>query len=112
MAADDRFQNVGHVTIEQNDIDTDPKSRLRLTHQFPPEYEVLLYLSFTCVVDRSGEPLVLNSKEPATLIGSITQYPPRGDQVQLKSPVDLIDPKAPDTVMATIEQLPAEISTL
>ncbi|TVZ93988.1 MULTISPECIES: hypothetical protein [unclassified Streptomyces] len=105
----------GSIVIEQNDIDADPKSLLRLTQQFPPKYEHIMVLDFAMIVEQSGngdEPLVLTTKDPAKLIGNLTQYPPRGDLYQLQNPVDLVDPDAPDTVVATLQKLPVKIGGL
>lgn len=70
----------GSVTIEQNDIDVDAKSTLRMTQQFPPKYEHRDTLNFTMIFDPpEGEPMVTITKEPMVLIGQLTQCPPRGD---------------------------------
>jgi hypothetical protein len=58
------------------------------------------------------EPLVLTTKNPAKLTGTLTQYPPRGDLYQLQNPVDLIDLENPDIVVATIQKLPVKIGGL
>lgn len=39
------------ITIEQNDVDVDAKSLLKLTQRFPPRYEQIMVLSFTMVID-------------------------------------------------------------
>ncbi|QLJ06389.1 hypothetical protein HZZ00_19440 [Streptomyces sp. NEAU-sy36] len=59
-----------------------------------------------------GEPLVLTTKDPAKLIGKLTQYPPRGDLYQLQDPVDLVLPDDPDTTIATIQKFPAKVGGL
>jgi hypothetical protein len=101
------------ITIEQNDVDVDATSLLRLTQRFPPRYEQVMLLSFTMTIDQPGdsvaEPLVLTTKDPAKLIGHLTQFPPRGDLYQLQNPVDLVLPDDPDTTIATIEKFPAKI---
>ncbi|MFJ8474033.1 hypothetical protein [Kitasatospora sp. NPDC094011] len=104
----------GTVTIEQSDIDAEPKGRLRLTQQFPPKYENLIDLSTcTMTIDRTdGEPLVLVPKGEATLIGQLTQYPPKGDLYQLKARVEFVDPAKPDDVAAVLEKLPAKVGGL
>ncbi|MET7784248.1 hypothetical protein ABZT28_52900 [Streptomyces sp. NPDC005388] len=42
----------GTITIEQNDVDVDSKSLLRLTQRFPPRYEQIMVLSFTMVIEQ------------------------------------------------------------
>ncbi|MFD7475981.1 hypothetical protein ACFV8Z_28460 [Streptomyces sp. NPDC059837] len=107
----------GSITIEQNDVDVDPKSLLRITQSFPPKFENIMVLSFTMVIEQpgngnGGEPLILTTKDPAKLIGTLTQYPPKGDLYQLQNPVDLIDLENPDTVVATLQKLPVKIGGL
>jgi len=116
----------GSITIEQNDVDVDPKSLLRITQSFPPKFEQIMVLSFTMVIEqpqamlamagikssKAYEPLILTTKDPAKLIGSLTQFPPKGDLYQLQNPVDLIDLENPDTVVATIKQFPVKVGGL
>jgi hypothetical protein len=108
--------DVGSITIEQNDVDVDAKSLLRLTQRFPPKYEQIMVLSFTMVIDqpqgRISEPLILTTKDPAKLIGSLTQFPPKGDLYQLQNPVDLVDLENPDTAVATIHKFPVKVGGL
>jgi hypothetical protein len=118
--------STGSITIEQNDVDVDPKSLLRITQRFPPRFEQIMVLSFTMVIEqpeamlamagikssKAYEPLILTTKDPAKLIGSLTQFPPRGDLYQLQNPVDLIDLEYPDTVVATIKQFPVKVGGL
>lgn len=99
----------GTVIIEQNDVDVDAKSTLKLTQRFPPKYEHTNIFSVSLTVDRPGaEPLVLVPKENFALIGKLTQYPARGDLYQLVKPVEFVDPEQPDTVVAVLEKLPAK----
>ena len=116
----------GSITIEQNDVDVDPKSLLRITQSFPPRFEQIMVLSFTMVIEqpqtmlamagikssKAYEPLILTTKDPAKLIGSLTQFPPKGDLYQLQNPVDLIDLENPDTVVATIQKFPVKVGGL
>ncbi|MDX3800483.1 hypothetical protein [Streptomyces sp. AK04-3B] len=104
----------GAITIEQNDVDADPGSLLRLTQQFPPRYECLLALdTCTMTIDQPGsEPLLLTPKGQFLLVAQLTQYPPRGDQYQLKNPVDFTEPDEPDTVVATLQKFPAKAGGL
>src|SRR5689334_2550615 len=79
----------GTATIEQTDVDATPKGLLKLTQQFPPKYECFYDLG-TCAltIERPGSgPLVLIPKAEATLVGQLTQYPPRGDLFQLNAPI-------------------------
>ncbi|MFF2518761.1 hypothetical protein [Streptomyces sp. NPDC058086] len=105
----------GRITIEQNDVDVDARSLLRVIQSFPPKFEHIMVLDFTMVIEQPGngaEPLVLRTKAPAKLIGTPTQFPPKGDLYQLQNPVDLIDLENPDTVVATIQKLPVKIGGL
>ncbi|MGW7545202.1 hypothetical protein ACWGKQ_29455 [Streptomyces sp. NPDC054770] len=113
-ALDDGGAEGGSITIEQSDIDVDSASLLRLTQQFPPKYECSLVLSpCTMVIEQPGsEPLVLTTKNRFTLVGQLTQYPPRGDLFQLQQPVDFVDLEDPDTVVATIQKFPAKVGGL
>ncbi|GAA1943992.1 twin-arginine translocation signal domain-containing protein [Amycolatopsis minnesotensis] len=124
-AGRDARQGGGTITIEQNDVDVDTKSLLKLTQRFPPRYEQIMVLSFTMTIDqpetlraagvpsnRLDEPLVLTTKDPAQLVGKLTQFPPRGDLYQLQNPVDLILPDEPDTTIATIEKFPVKVGGL
>ncbi len=116
-----RAASGGSITIEQNDVDIDPKSLLRIAQGFPPKFEQIMVLSFTMVVGQpqamgparaAYEPLILTTKDPARLIGSLTQFPPKGDLYQLQNPVDLVDLENPDTVVATIRQFPVKVGGL
>lgn len=105
----------GTITIEQNDVDVDAPSILRLVQKFPPRYEQVMVLSFTMTIDqpdRRAEPLVLVTKDPAKLIGHLTQFPPKGDLYRLQNPVDLVLPDDPDTTIATIQKFPVKVGGL
>ncbi|GGW13343.1 hypothetical protein GCM10018980_71890 [Streptomyces capoamus] len=41
----------GTITIEQDDVDVDAKSLLKLSQKFPPRYEQVMVLSFTITMD-------------------------------------------------------------
>ncbi|MFF9645852.1 hypothetical protein [Kitasatospora aureofaciens] len=100
----------GTVTFEQNDVDVDARGLLKLTQQFPPQYECSLDLR-TCAltIDRPGsEPLVLTPRGEATMSAKLTQYPPRGDLFQLKAPVEFVDPAKPDDIAAVLQKFPAK----
>lgn len=123
---DSAEQGGGTITIEQNDVDVDAKSLLKLTQKFPPRYEQTMVLSFTMTIDqpdgllrRAGirsrkayEPLVLTTKEPGMLVGQLTQFPPRGDLYQLQNPIDLVLPDDPDTTIASIQKFPVKVGGL
>ena len=116
----------GTITIEQNDVDVDAKSLLRLTQQFPPMFEQTMVLSFTMTIDnpekylrgagirtsKAYEPLVLTTKDPGRLLGSLTQFPPKGDLYQLQNPIDLVLPDNPDRTIATIDRFPVKVGGL
>ncbi|KAF9570128.1 hypothetical protein EC968_002146 [Mortierella alpina] len=105
-------ENDGTLTIEQNDVDEDAKSLLKLTQRFPPRYEHVNLLSFTLTIDHPDEPLVLITKDPMKLIGTLTQFPPKGDLYQLQNPVDLVLPDDPNTTLVTIQKFPVKIGGL
>ncbi|MFF1603360.1 hypothetical protein ACFVYV_38870 [Streptomyces mirabilis] len=49
-----------------------------MTQNFPPKFENIMVLDFTMTIEQpgngnGGEPLVLTTKDPAKLIGTITQ---------------------------------------
>ncbi|KAI8867850.1 hypothetical protein GQ42DRAFT_50108 [Ramicandelaber brevisporus] len=106
------------ITIEQSDVDVTPGSLLKMTQQFPPKFEQIMVLSFTMTIDqpdlmlRKREPLVLTTKDPAILVGKLTQFPPMGDIYQLQNPIDLVLPDNPDTTIATIEKFPVKVGGL
>ncbi|MFB7588314.1 hypothetical protein [Streptomyces sp. NPDC056169] len=107
----------GTITIEQNDVDVDAPTILRLTQNFPPKYEFREVSTFTMVIERPGDgngyaPLVLTTKEPMVLIGQLTQYPPRGDLYKLEKPVELVDLEDPTKVLAVIERFPVKVGGL
>ncbi|MFE2879234.1 hypothetical protein ACFXG6_32740 [Streptomyces roseus] len=96
-------------TIEQNDIDVDAKSLLRCTQQFPPKYEQVDVLSFTLVIDKpKSEPAILTTKDPMRQVATLTQFPPKGDQYAIQSPVELIDLENPDEVVARLTSFTAK----
>ncbi|MFB9689501.1 hypothetical protein [Amycolatopsis plumensis] len=111
---DGRARQGGTITIEQNDVDVDAKSLLKLTQKFPPRYEQIMVLNFTMTIDQPdrAEPLVLTTKDPAKLIGQLTQFPPSGDIYQLQNPVDLVLPDNPDDTVATLQQFPVKVGGL
>ncbi|MEU0634087.1 hypothetical protein [Streptomyces sp. NPDC005989] len=105
----------GTITIEQNDIDVDAHTTLRLTQQFPPKYEFREVTTFTMTIDQPGNgdgPLILTTKEPMVLIGKLTQFPPRGDLYQLEKSVELVDLEDPTKVLAVIEKFPVKVGGL
>lgn len=99
----------GTVVIEQNDVDVAAKSTLKLTQRFPPRYEHTNLFTVTLTIDRpSTQRLVLVSKYEMETIGTITQYPARGDLYRLVNPVEFVDPEDHDTVIATLLTFPAK----
>ncbi|MFJ8623435.1 hypothetical protein ACIRD3_11395 [Kitasatospora sp. NPDC093550] len=105
----------GTLTLEQNDVDVDPKGLLKLTQRFPPTYEYRIVMSpFVLTVDRpgDGEPQVLIPKGEVALVGRLTQFPPRGDLFQLEKPAELVHPDKPGDIVAVIEKFPAKVGGL
>lgn len=99
----------GNIVLEQNDVDEAPKSQLRLVQRFPPKYEHINVIDVSLKIEsEGGKPLVLAYKEPLVMKGSLTQYPARGDLYQLLKPVEFVDLKNPDLVIATLDKLPAK----
>lgn len=56
-----------------------------------------------------SELLVLATKEPSVLVGSLTSFPPKGDLYQLENPIDLVLPEDPAATVATIDKFPVQI---
>ncbi|MFF1354068.1 hypothetical protein [Streptomyces sp. NPDC058297] len=105
----------GTITIEQNDVDVDAPTTLRVTQQFPPKFEFREVSTFTMTIDQPGNgggPLILTTKEPMVLIGQLTQYPPRGDLYTLQKPVELVDLDDLDKVLAVLEKFPVKVGGL
>ncbi|UJW30453.1 hypothetical protein L3Q67_35440 [Saccharothrix sp. AJ9571] len=106
----------GAIVIEQQDAEVAAQSSLKLTQPFPQRYEQTMVLSFTMKIVQPGaridQPLVLTTKEPAVLVGHISQFPPKGDLYQLQNPVDLVLPGDPGTTIATIQAFPVRVGGL
>ncbi|MFD8134498.1 hypothetical protein [Streptomyces mirabilis] len=49
---DENGNGGGSVTIEQNDVDADPKSLLKVTQTFPPKFEIITVLDFTMTIEQ------------------------------------------------------------
>ncbi|MEV8438642.1 hypothetical protein AB0425_14785 [Actinosynnema sp. NPDC051121] len=126
LPANDGTDEVTTVTIEQNDIDVDAKSVLRLVSKFPPKFEQLMVLSFTMTIDNPGavlrsagirttvpsEPLVLSTKNPVQLASKLTKFPPKGDLYKLENPMELVLPDNPDTTIVKIDTFPVKVGGL
>ncbi|CAM3294108.1 hypothetical protein [Stackebrandtia soli] len=108
----------GTITIEQDDVDVDAQSTLRLTQTVPPRYELREITTFAMTIDGAGEdgPLVLGTRNPMVLIGQLTQYPPKGDLYRLENPVELVELKDREDStakpVAVIEQFPVKVGGL
>ncbi|MFD3565211.1 hypothetical protein ACFWVU_36955 [Streptomyces sp. NPDC058686] len=90
-------------TMEQNDVDVDARSLLKIVQPFPPKFEHRDVETFTLVIEKSGaEPVILTTKDPMVQISTLTQFPPKGDTYKLERPVELIDLENPDKVAARI----------
>jgi hypothetical protein len=111
-----RTRQGGSITIEQNDVDVDPKSLLTQTSQSPNRYDNTVVLDFTMTIDdpsqREREPLVLVTKNQQILRATLNRFPPAGDLYQQQNPVELVLPDDPDTVVAVIEHFPVKIGGL
>ena len=84
-----------------------------ISWNLPPKYEHTNVLSVLLIIEQpDGESLVLGSKDDMKLIGSTTQYPPKGDLYQLANPVEFMDPENPGTAVAVLQKLPAKCGGL
>ncbi|WP_406325061.1 hypothetical protein [Streptomyces niveus] len=106
----------GTVTFEQYDVDVEASSTLTMTQRFPPKYEHTIVVPVTATIDRPGQdPVVLFSKGPMVFSAPITQFPPRGDQYQLRAPVDFVaeeNAAGSEKAEATLEKFPARVGGL
>ncbi|MFI6048390.1 hypothetical protein ACIA8C_42730 [Nocardia sp. NPDC051321] len=99
----------GTVTLEQNDVDTDPQSNLRLTQKFPPSYEERDVISISAEIELPGQkPVTVQAKAPMILTAKLTRHPARGDRYRLEKPVDLVDPDQPNTVVARLTKFDSQ----
>ncbi|MEU1345338.1 hypothetical protein [Streptomyces sp. NPDC005827] len=104
---------MGAIVLEQNDVGVGPKSRVHLTLQFPPVYEVRETIGFTATISTDDSPVVLTTKEDVVVLcPRVTQFPPRGDLYKLEKAVELVDPKAPDTVVGRLLKFDAKTGGL
>lgn len=105
-AKSDADSEVASVDLEQSDR-TAPDGTLTLTQELPPKFQHREYIPLKATfTDHDGTDTVLESKEPMVLLGSLTQFPPRGELYRLEKPVDFVDPAHPDSVVATLEKFP------
>jgi len=116
----------GTITIEQNDVDVDTKSLLRLTQRFPPKFEQIMVLSFTMTIDNpeslphqagfrspvASEPLVLITEGSARLVGNLTSFPPTGSLYQLREPIKLGLKDHPNVTIAQLNQFPVTVGQI
>jgi hypothetical protein len=111
----------GNVTVALTAPAAGSITEQSLTTPFPANVALALPLKITvgtnpCVSagarGADTAPLVLTTKNPAQLIGKLTQFPPKGDLYQLQNPVDLINMENPDTVVATIQKFPVKVGGL
>jgi hypothetical protein len=56
-----------------------------------------------------SEPLVLTTKDPAVLTGSLSSFPPQGEVYQLQNPIELVLPEDSEATVATIDKFPVQI---
>ncbi|MFE2038528.1 hypothetical protein ACFXBB_35970 [Streptomyces scopuliridis] len=94
----------GRITLEQNDVDVDPKSILRLVSHFPPRFDEHDVIPVSATVELPGkETVVLDGIErlQASATG-LTQYPAKGDPYPLDRVVDFAASDRPDTAVARL----------
>lgn len=103
VTTSERMPEVGDLTIGKVETDTMPTD-LTFTFQNNP--------CRPATSPAKREPLILTTKDPAKLIGQLTQFPPQGDLYQLQNPVDLIDLDNPDVTVATIQKFPVKVGGL
>jgi hypothetical protein len=91
------------VVLEQDDVDVEAHSILRVTQQSPLRFEQRDVLTFTAAFEKAeGDRVVLTTTKPMVMIGETTQYPPKADLFQLEAPVDLVMPDDPETAVGRI----------
>ncbi|MFD0692136.1 hypothetical protein [Actinomadura fibrosa] len=73
------------------------------THTLPLSLKITLDKSPCATGSRGYEPLVLTTKNPAQLVGKLTQFPPKGDVYRLQNPVDLVTED--DSTAAVLQDL-------
>jgi hypothetical protein len=103
VTATERKPEVGDLAIGKVETDTMPMN-LTFSIQNNP--------CRAATSPAKREPLVLATKYPGKLIGTLTQFPPKGDLYQLQNPVDLIDLENPDVTVATIDKFPVKVGGL
>ncbi|MFD7089054.1 hypothetical protein ACFV94_14775 [Streptomyces sp. NPDC059896] len=94
----------GSVTLEQSDVDIDPKSVLRLASHFPPAYDENDVILVSATVELPGrEPVVLTGVEPLRLSATgLSQYPAKGDPYLMDRVLDFAHPDRPGTHAARL----------
>ncbi|WP_326611994.1 hypothetical protein OIE62_16940 [Streptomyces scopuliridis] len=94
----------GSITLEQNDVDVDPKSILRITSHFPPKFDEHDVIPVSATVELPGkDPVVLNGIEPLRLSATgLSQYPARGDRYLLDRVLDFATLDRPGTPVARL----------
>lgn len=107
--------DLGKVTVESKATGT--ASFKSVANPFPAQLD--LSSTATVTIQNPGgtaqrgmnaEPLVLTTKNPATLTGTLTQFPPKGDFTRLNNPVDFVDTN--DVTIATIDKFPVVVGSL
>ncbi|MBW4722097.1 hypothetical protein [Saccharothrix obliqua] len=105
-------QGLGDISIALSDVDSTPDSTLKSESQVPLKLEQVLILKLNLSIqtppDKLAEPLVLTTKDPARLVGKLTQFPPKDQAHQLEQPIKLTE-KGSNDVVATIDKLPAKV---
>ncbi|ORT55443.1 hypothetical protein [Streptomyces sp. CB03238] len=109
-------ENLGRITIKQDDSEATPDSLLKVVQHFPPQLSATMFLSFTLTIQSppgataAREPLVLRTKEPAVLQSpNLDRFPPDGDLYRLQNPIQLVSPDNLDDVIATIDKFPVSV---
>jgi hypothetical protein len=113
MTADWPDDAAGSIVIQQDRVDANPKSRLRLTDEVPQPYEQTMVLSFTMRVDGpESRTYELTTNDPAWLVGTPARFPSKGDLYRLRDPVDLVYPENPTDTVALITRFPVWVGGL
>ncbi|WP_378730715.1 hypothetical protein [Nocardia brasiliensis] len=103
----------GTVTLEQDEVDIDSQSKLRLTQKFPPSYEERDVISISAKIELPDqEPVAVRAKAPMILTAKLTRYPAQGERYMLEKPVDLVDPDQPNTVVARLTKFNSQRGAL
>ncbi|ALG12193.1 hypothetical protein [Kibdelosporangium phytohabitans] len=73
--------------------------------------DLSLTFRLAAVVRQPGGTMELRADKPMELRTRLRRFPPRGDQCQLRAPVSLVVPDAPDVTVLQVRNLPLVLGT-